>query len=179
MKLLLLIPLLLCSLHANSKNEIVSLYKAKQYKEACLQGLSIIDQYSRDENFMTLYAFSCLNSDYIDRLNLPIAKLKFSKEARSNAAYFSVILMQKKLLLHSMVDGYDISTFKLPSTDFVLSKVFDYYVRSPMGQASYTFEDTDAPNVSYKLYLKKERGVYKIVIEEFYDKIIRKRHYYW
>ena len=78
MKLMTLILMLYLSLHASSKNEIVSLFKAKQYKEACLQGLSIIDKYSRDENFMTLYAFSCLNSDYIDRLNLPIAKLKFS-----------------------------------------------------------------------------------------------------
>ncbi len=179
MKLMTLILMLYLSLHANSKNEIVSLFKAKQYKEACLQGLSIIDKYSRDENFMTLYAFSCLNSDYIDRLNLPIAKLKFSKEARSNAAYFSVILMQKKLLLHSMVDGYDISSLKLPSTDFILSKVFDFYVHAPMGKASYSFSDPDKKNVSYKLYLKKERGVHKIVIEEYYDKIMSRRHYYW
>ncbi len=179
MKLLILMLLLFLALHANSKNEIVSLFKAKQYKEACLQGLSIIDKYSRDENFMTLYAFSCLNSDYIDRLNLPIAKLKFSKEARSNAAYFSVILMQKKLLLHSMVDGYDISSLKLPTTDFVLSKVFDFYVHAPMGKASYSFTDPKEKNVSYKLYLKHERGVHKIVIEEYYDKIMRNRHYYW
>ncbi len=179
MKLFMLMLVLGASLYANSKNEIVSLFKSKQYKEACLQGLSIIDKYSRDENFMTLYAFSCLNSDYIDRLNLPIAKLKFSKEARSNAAYFSVILMQKKLLLHAMVDGYDISSLKLPTTDFVLSKVFDLYVKAPMGKASYLFTDPKKRNVSYKLYLKKERSVHKIVIEEFYDKIMSKRHYYW
>ncbi len=179
MRIFMYIILFSIFLHAGSKNEIVSLFKAKQYKEACLQGLSIIDKYSRDENFVTLYAFSCLNSDYIDRLNLPIAKLKFSEEARSNAAYFSVILMQKKLLLHAMVDGYDISNLKLPSTDFVLSKVFDLYVQAPKKEEQYYFNDPQQQKKSYKLYLKKERGVHKIVIEEYYDKIMTQRHYYW
>ncbi len=179
MKLFTLLIALFISLQANSKNEIVSLFKTQQYKEACLKGLSIIDEYSRDEDFMTLYAFSCLNSDYIDRLNLPIAKLKFSKEARSNAAYFSVILMQKKLLLYSMIDGYDISDLKLPSTDFILSKVFDLYIKVPMRKSFYLFDDPKKQKVSYKLYLKKERGVNKMVIEEFYDKIMTKQHFYW
>jgi hypothetical protein len=128
---------------------------------------------------MTLYAFACLNSDYIDRLNLPISKLKFSKEARSNAAYFSVILMQKKLLLHAMADGYDISNFKLPSTDFILSKIFDLYLKAPKGKEQYTFDDPNNQSATYKLYLEQSQGVHKIVIEEYYDKILTKRHFYW
>jgi len=27
--------------------------------------------------------------------------------------------------------------------------------------------------------LEKQRGVHKIVIEEYYDKILTKRHFYW
>jgi hypothetical protein len=179
MKFFLLLSLLFFFGHANSKEKVINLYKIGQYKESCLAGLSIIDQYSRDENFMTLYAFACLNSDYIDRLNLPISKLKFSKEARSNAAYFSVILMQKKLLLHALVDGYSLSDFKLPSTDFVLSKVFELYLKAPHGVKRYHFNDQEKPHISYKLYLEKQRGVHKIVIEEYYDKILTKRHFYW
>jgi hypothetical protein len=179
MRYALLFSLLFLLSHASSKQHVVNLYKEGKYKESCLAGLSIIDQYSRDENFMTLYAFACLNSDYIDRLNLPISKLKFSKEARSNAAYFSVILMQKKLLLHALVDGYQLGDLKLPSTDFVLSKVFELYSKAPQGEKLYQFQDQEKPHISYKLYLEKQRGVHKIVIEEYYDKILTKRHFYW
>ena len=179
MRFFTLLITLVISLHAESKDDVITLFQAQKYKEACLNGLSIIDKYSRDEDFMTLYAFACLNSDYIDRLNLPISKLKFSKEARSNAAYFSVILMQKKLLLHSMVDGYNISDLKLPSTDFILSKVFDLYLKAPLGQQRYHFNDPEQDKKSYKLYLKRDHSVNKIVIEEFYDKILTKRHFYW
>ncbi len=179
MRPLLLVILLFTLTYANQKQEVINLYKAGKYKESCLTGLSIIDQHSRDENFMTLYAFACLNSDYIDRLNLPISKLKFSKEARSNAAYFSIILMQKKLLLHSLVDDYNIGELKLPSTDFILSRIFDLYVKAEHGAEHYTFTDPQNDKKSYELYLKKQRGVHKIVLEEYYDKILTKRHFYW
>ena len=179
MRLFLLFILLFSLTHADAKQKVINLYKAGKYKESCLSGLSIIDQHSRDESFMTLYAFACLNSDYIDRLNLPISKLKFSKEARSNAAYFSIILMQKKLLLHSLVDDYDIGDLKLPSTSFIISRVFDLYIKAPHGAKHYTFSDPENKKRSYELYLKKQRGVNKIVIEEYYDKILTKRHFYW
>jgi len=128
-----------------------------------------------------LYAFSCLKSDYIDRLSIPISLLKFSKEARSNSAYFSVILMQKKLLYHSLVDGYELSVLELPSTDYILSKVFDLY--SKLGKhekrSVYIFENKKNPKISYKLYLEKNGDLQKMVIEEFYDTIAVHRHIYW
>ncbi|MEA2110584.1 MAG: hypothetical protein U9P71_00905 [Campylobacterota bacterium] len=179
MKLIILFIITFTLSHADQKQDVIDLYKSGKYKESCLAGLSIIDKNSKDESFVTLYAFACLNSDYIDRLNLPISKLKFSKEARSNAAYFSIILMQKKLLLHSLADNYDISDLKLPSTSFILSRVFDLYSKAQHGAKHYHFNDPQKDKVSYELYLKKQHGINKIVIEEFYDKILTKRHFYW
>ena len=40
-----------------------------------------------DEEFISLYGFSCLNADKLDKLSVVITSLKKSPEARANAAY--------------------------------------------------------------------------------------------
>jgi len=177
----LLLLFLVTNIYANIKEEMFTLYQNKKFKEACRLGFDNFSKYKKDESFVSLYGFSCLNADYIDRLAIPTTTLKHSKEARANAAYFSVILMQKKLLYHALVDNYDISSLKVPSTDYVLSKVFDLYtkVQNQKKHQYYIFEDKENPKISYKLYLVKERYVTKMVIEEYYDTIMTKRHIYW
>jgi hypothetical protein len=177
----LIILLFITNIYADVKQEMFTLYQNKKYAKVCSMGFDNFGKYKRDEEFVSLYAFACLNSDYIDRLAIPTAVLKFSKEARANAAYFSVILMQKKLLYHSLLDGYELSNLKLPTTDYILSKVFDLY--SKLGKhkqrAFYLFEDPHDKKLSYKLYLAKDYKITKMVIEEFYDTMLIKRHIYW
>jgi len=177
----LLLLFLVSNIYANIKEDMFTLYQNKKFKEACRLGFNNFSRYKRDESFVSLYGFSCLNADYIDRLAIPTTTLKHSKEARANAAYFSVILMQKKLLYHALIDSYDISALKLPSTDYVLSKVFDLYTKVPnqTKRSYYIFKDPSDPKLSYKLYLVKERYVTKMIIEEFYDTMMIKRHIYW
>jgi len=180
MKFLILLFFYL-SLQADIKTDMFDFYQNEQYEKVCNLGHRVLDINAKDEEFVSLYAFGCLKSDYIDRLTIPIALLKFSKESRSNSAYFSVILMQKKLLYHSLVDNYDLSTLKLPTTDYILSKVFDLY--SKLGKHErrnvYIFKDAKNPKVSYKLYLEKDNRLEKIVIEEFYGDVAIHRHIYW
>ena len=180
MKIIILLFLAL-QLSADIKQEMFNLYQNEQYKNVCSMGFKYFSKNKKDEEFISLYAFACLKADHIDRLTIPIAMLKYSKESRANAAYFSVILMQKKLLYHSLVDGYDLSTLDLPTTDYVLSKVFDLY--SKIGKhnkrAFYLFEDEVDNKLTYKLYLEKNNKLSKMVIEEFYDTITIKRHVYW
>ncbi|MDQ7042664.1 MAG: hypothetical protein Q9M34_03950 [Sulfurimonas sp.] len=180
MKLLLTLMLTL-NLYANIKQNMFNLYQNSKYEEVCQIGFDNFKKNKRDEEFVSLYAFSCLNSDYIDRLAVPTAVLKFSKEARANSAYFSVILMQKKLLYHALVDNYDLSEFTLPTTDYVLSRVFDLYAKigKHKPRVFYLFEDPLDKKLTYKLYLVRENRLSKIVIEEFYDTITIKRHVYW
>ena len=64
-------------------------HQDKAYQKACKTGLKVFQKFRNDEEFVSLYAFSCLNADQIDRLAIPISILKNSEEARSNAAYFS------------------------------------------------------------------------------------------
>jgi len=180
MKLLLAL-IISISLYADKKQNMFNLYQNKKYEEVCQIGFDYFKQNKQDEEFVSLYAFSCLKSDYIDRLAVPTAVLKFSKEARANSAYFSVILMQKKLLYHALVDNYDLSEFSLPTTDYVLSRVFDLYAKLGKHEprAFYLFSDPYDSKLTYKLYLSRDNRLDKIVIEEFYDTITINRHVYW
>ncbi|ADN08913.1 hypothetical protein [Sulfurimonas autotrophica] len=181
MKLIILFILTYNLFAYDIKQNLFTLYQNKKYEKVCSIGFNNFQKYKQDEEFVSLYAFGCLNSDYIDRLAIPIATLKFSKEARANSAYFSVILMQKKLLYHALIDGYDLSKYILPSTDYVLSRVFDLYIKLGKHEprAFYLFEDPTDMKLSYKLYISKGDRVSKMVIEEYYDTIILKRHVYW
>jgi len=169
------------SLYADIKQNMFNLYQNKKYVDVCDIGFNNFGRFKNDEEFVSLYAFACLNSDYLDRLSIPIAILKFSAEARANSAYFAVILMQKKLLYHALIDGYNLSSLDLPSTDYVLSKVFDLYAKlgEHESRAFYLFEDDTDKKLTYKLYLTKDDKLSKIVIEEFYDTVTLKRHVYW
>ena len=173
--------LLSLSLYADIKRDMFDLYQNKKYADVCKIGFDNFTRNKKDEEFVSLYAFSCLNSDYIDRLAVPTAVLKFSKESRANSAYFSVILMQKKLLYHALLDNYDLSQYTLPTTDYVLSKVFELY--SKLGKheprSFYLFEDPKDPKITYKLYLSRDYKLSQMIIEEFYDTITIKRHVYW
>lgn len=168
-------------LFADLKQNMFNLYENKKYEQVCNLGFDNFKSNKSDEEFVSLYAFACLNSDYIDRLAIPVAVLKYSKEARGNSAYFSVILMQKKLLYHALIDDYDLSSLTLPTTDYVLSKVFDLY--SKLGKhnqrAFYLFNDENNDKITYKLYLLRDEKLDKIVIEEYYDTMIIKKHVYW
>ena len=177
----ILILLISFNLYAISIGELLSLYEKKEYKQACLIGTQSLYKETKNEKFLSLYAFSCLYSGYIDRLATPIALLKSSPESRANSAYFAVILMQKKLLYHSLVDGYNLKELALPSTEYILSKVFDFYIKvsDKKRKSSYTFKDQKDSNRTYKLYLFKENSIQKMVIEELYNNNIVKKYIYW
>lgn len=180
MKLFLTILLLTSSLFA-SKNDIFRLYENKNYLQACKEGKSYLANSRNDESFVNLYAFSCLNADWIDSLAVPITMLKYSKESRNNASYFSIILMQKKLLYSALIDDYKIEQLNLPTTKHVLSKVFDLYAQTSQNSPdkTYYFTDKDDKRTTYKLSLLKGSHIRKMVIEVYYDKILKDTHTYW
>jgi hypothetical protein len=181
MKTLIITALLPVFVFAGIKDDLLNLYENEKYTQVCDIGFRNFNRYSKDEDFLSLYAFGCLHADFLDRIAVPVSLLKYTKEARANAAYFSVILMQKKLLYHALVDGYELSRFKLPTTDYILSKVFDFYVALGKHEQRgfYLFDDPNNPKLTYKLYLEKDNIPYKIVIEEYYDNTLIKKHLYW
>ncbi len=179
MKIVILL-LLFNSLYANIKQNMLNLYKNQEYKKVCIQGASKFTKFRKDESLISLYAFACLKSNFIDKLSIPIVILKNSKEARSNSAYFSIILMQKKLLYKALIDGYNLSLLNLPTTTYLFSKVFDMYVQlgEHTKQEFYIFEDEEDKKRSYKLYVQKYKNSYSIIIEEFFNNLKIKRNIY-
>lgn len=181
MKILIIIFIVINSHAYDIKKNMFNLYENKKFKEACNIGYNNFYNNLNDEEYISLYAFACLNIDYIDRLPIAITALRSSKESRSNASYLSIIYMQKKLLYHALLDNYNLTSLNLPTTNHVLSKVFDLYVKlgNHAQQQSYLLKDEKDSRIGYKLYTIKDKYLDKIVIEELYDSLTIAQHIYW
>lgn len=166
-------------LSADNKQKLFTLYQQGEYLSACNLGLKGFTYFKDDEAYVSLYAFSCLKADVIDRLSIPITVLNQSKESRANASYFSLILMQKKLLIQALYDNKPIKNLKFPTSEYVLSKIFDFYLKDPQqGQSIKEYTDPSNIRLSYKLYTTVFNGRKSIAIDEYYDKILTLHHVY-
>jgi len=163
-----------------SDRNLYRLYQDGKYLEACDLGAKGLRHHQKDEKYIALYAFACLQADRIDRLALPVVMLRHSKESRKNAAYFSVILMQKQLLVQALENGESLYDLNVPTTDYVLSKVFELYGSAPRKtvKQSITLQDRDDPRRNYRVYLQKRKNTVNLAIEEYYDTIMTRRHIY-
>jgi hypothetical protein len=180
MKLLILfIFFVTLPLAADNKQKLFDLYQKGEYLNACNLGLKGLGYFQKDEAYVSLYAFSCLKADIIDRLAVPIITLNQTKEARANASYFAVIVMQKKLLIQALYDNKPIKNLIFPTSSYLLSKVFDWYIKDPQ-PSQLIKEYTDPANTrsSYKLYTTVSNGQKSIAIDEYYDKILTFHHVY-
>jgi hypothetical protein len=176
-------PLLMTSLlKAEADLErLYAYYSGKQYAKACQLGLKIFNRHKKNSKFLMLYGLSCLNADYIDRLAVPMTGLRYTKTERANASYFATIILQKKLLYHALLDGVDISDLRLPKTGYILSRIFDMYVRhayEKVGNAYHFRSETD-PSRTYVLYTVQSGRAPKMIIEERVDGRLIKTHRYW
>ena len=177
---LFLILCLASFLNADVKQTMLNLYQQKDFEASCNLGYKNFSHNREDEDYISLYAFSCLHANNLNRLSIPIYMLKKSRESRANSAYLSVIIMQKQLLFQALLDGYDFSGLQLPTTDYILSKVFDFYLELGVHQRKsfYIFTDKNDRKLTYKLSLSKNNRSNKIIIEEFYDSTRISKHIY-
>ncbi len=180
-KILTTLMLLTLLTHASQKTKLYKLYNKGDYETVCELGFKHFHQNRYDEAYISLYAYGCLNSDSLDRLATPIVMLKYSKDARANASYFSAILMKKKLLYHALLDNYDLSGIQLPASSYILSKVFDLFVanKSKPVDDIYTLHDPSDEKLHYTLYIDKSERIPKMILEEYKNNILIKRHTYW
>jgi hypothetical protein len=76
--ILLLLPLFITQtlIAQDIKNEVFQLYKEKKFEKACTLAHRNYRRFLKDESYLSLYGFSCLNADYIDRLSAPSTLLK-------------------------------------------------------------------------------------------------------
>ena len=180
MKTIFLLMSIYLALFADPKKEIFNLYQSQRFDRACQTGINHLNRYRDDENFVSIFAFSCLNADNIERLTTAIPLLKATPDSRANSAYLATIVMQKKLLEHSLNDGFLLKSFKFPTTDNVLSKVFDLYAKqtSLHNVPEYEFIDPANDKIHYKLYLSGSGYPNNIVIEEWLQAQLVTKHIY-
>lgn len=183
MKLVLvLIFLAINSFGATLKN-LWQWYDEKQYDKICTNQISQNEyfDYNYDENFVNMYAFSCLQIDMINRLSKPIIQLRKTKKSRANALYYTTILYQKKILLHALVDGFDNFPTNLPNTKYILSKIYNLFAKKQYTKQGniYIFKNNNNAQ-EYRLYTRKDSDGYtKLVLESIKNGILTKTRLYW
>ena len=166
-------------LHADIPSQMFNLYQKGAYYDACSIGKNNWNKILTNEKYVSLYAFSCLNADQIDRLNFPLTVLNETPESRANASYFSLLVLEKKLLIQALYDNLPIKLLKLPNSSNLLSRIFDYYCKNPqLGNTIKEYSDNANPRQTYKLYTVQVDTHKTFAIDEYYDKILTKHHVY-
>ena len=172
--------LLTTLLHATNKDDILKFYKEKKYRKVCIKAGDLYQKYKTDEEFLNIYAHSCLEVDMINKIILPIVKLHKTAKSRENAAYFATIFYQKKLLYHALVDDVDISYVNLPKTKYIFSIIFDKFVSGDYNYKndSYWFNDDENSELSYKLSVETHQKSKKIFLRTYKNNKITKTRTY-
>jgi len=180
-KTIILFLILINISFAKNLDDIKDLYSNGKYAKACTMSGGLYLVYKDDEVFLNLFADSCLRADMLNRLMLPIIKLYRTKAARENAAYFSTILYEKKMLYHALCDGVNISYMNLPKTNYILSKIFDKFIRGKYNfkNGLYWFSDDKNIDTKYKLSIEKKNKIEKMYLRTYRNNKIIKTRIYW
>ncbi len=151
----------------------------EEYKKACHLGKALFSRGEKDEKFISLIGMACLKADYIDMLGLIQSRLYTTDEGRTNAALFTSILLQKRLILQYMYDDTDISTLALPVADHPLSIVFsairDGHYKEVSNHPKEIIIEQD--HTRYRVYIDKEKKN-KLAIDITTDAGILQEHRY-
>lgn len=169
-------------LEASNLSTLYKLYEKQEYNKACDYAVKHFHKKrnKNSEQYMTLYGLSCLETDNIHRIATPMLRLKSTKAARANATYFSTILLQKTLLFQALVDGISLSDLHLPSTNFVVSKIFKMFVNKTYEQRDtvYIFKDQEKKEKEYRLYIQEEKNKKYMIIDTYRDDKFTHRYRY-
>jgi len=172
-KIIYMILMTTAFLFSSNLSELYKLYEKQSYDKACDYAVKYFykKRNKNSEQYLTLYGLSCLETDKIYRIATPMLRLKATKDARANAAYFSTILLEKKLLFQALVDKTSLEGLKLPRTNFILSKIFRLFVNKEYSLKDdvYTFQDKEKKEMRYQLYIEKRKKEKVMVIDSYKD----------
>ena len=183
MKAILFILMTTSFLFSSNLSKLYKMYESQEYDKACDYAMKYYYKKSNknDEKYVTLYGLSCLETDNIHRIAIPMIQLKKTVSARANASYFSTILLQKQLLQQAVIDGKKIDDLHLPTTNFILSKIFNLFVNKEyiLKDNIYRFEDKKNSEKTYKLYMDKSKNNNQYMIIDIYkdEKFIKRYRY--
>ena len=181
MRKLFLLTLLSSLLFCSNLSDIYKLYEKQEYEKGCDYGAKYYSKNINSENYLTFYGLSCLETNSINRLAQPMVKLGRTKELRETASYFATILLQKQLLKQFLLDGTELGNLKLPKTNFVLSRIFNLFVKQEYSvkDDTYILVDSDKKDIRYEVYIKESKKNINYMIIDIYqgDKFIKRYQY--
>lgn len=135
-----------------------------QYNRICTESVRDLFIEKQSDSLANLYAKACLKMDKVNELAVPIVMLFKNKEARENAAFYSTILFQKKMLYLALLDGVDISNIRTPKVDYILSDIFDKFVHKKFIKSSDRFTFITDYGQKCDLAIKDDQGIKKMVL---------------
>jgi len=168
LNLFLLIPIFIFAFDFNKE------YKNKNFTKICKYGISHINQIKYNDDILSLVGFSCVKKDYLIYLPTIINYLKTTKKGRKNSIYFSLLFIEKKLLISYMLDNQSISYYRFPLINHPLSIVLTNLIsgnfKKEGGIISINYK-----NLNYKVYKNDEN---KVFIDIYKDDILKESHWY-
>ncbi|MGG7048183.1 MULTISPECIES: hypothetical protein [unclassified Campylobacter] len=180
MRVFVLFFVLFNALFALSISDVKMLFDEQKFEQVCSKSVENLCLKANDEALFSLYATACIKIHKINSLFLPITKLRQSPQSRENAAYFADILLKKKLLYHALIDNIDISYIRLSKSDYILSMIFDRFVKNDFKKEDdrYIFREKNS-DIFYELYADNSTKIPKIILTiHKNNKILEKIEYF-
>jgi len=168
MKILLLIPIFVFGFNFQQE------YKKHEFKKICLYGANHFQEIKHNEDTLTLVGLSCVKSDYFIYLPHIINNLKHTKKARLNSIYFSILFIEKKLLISYILDNIDISYYRFPKINHPISIVINHIIKRDFKKDNGKIIIKDK-NSLYKIYKNDEN---KIFIDIYQNNQLISSHWY-
>jgi hypothetical protein len=158
---------------SSNLSTLYKIYEKQEYDKGCDYGEKYLNRNRKNEKYLTLYGLTCLETDNIERLLVPIVELRERASSRENASYFATILLQKQLLKQALLDGKKLGDLNLPKTNFILSKIFKMFVNREytLNKNIYKLEDKDK---KYRLYIEQKH----LIIDVYQNGKFTKRYRY-
>ncbi len=180
MRVVIFFILFTSTIFSSNLSTLYKLYEKQKYNKGCNYAFKYFKKNRNSEKFLTLYGLSCLETNNINRIAIPMVRLNSTKSSRENASYFGTILLQKQLLKQALLDHKELGELKLPKTDFILSKIFNLFVkkRYNLKDDIYILKDSQDSTIKYQLYIKKTSNKNLMVVDIYKDSKFIKRYIY-
>ncbi|CZE49436.1 hypothetical protein [Campylobacter geochelonis] len=150
-----------------------------QYNRICQDSVRDLFISKQDESIANIYANACLKMDKISELIIPMVMLYKTKDQRENAALYSTILFQKKMLYLALADKVDISYIRTPKINYVLSMVFDKFVQGEYTLKNNIYSMVLDDSQHCDLLMKEENGIKQMVVLLYKNGKINSVKKYW
>jgi len=175
MKKLLFFIVLITNLFGITQNDVYNLYKKGDYKNTCLKGMWILNQFKHDDNYQSIVALSCVKVDMLNTAIRITKTMNHTPIGRHNASYISSLFLNKKLLLQLVYDNIDISNLSLPKSEHPLSIVFENVSHHNFSK----IDNTYIIEYNGKKYILSPYKNDKFIIKILKNNKLISKHIYW